>query len=101
LTKDSIENSRQILLTACGRSDNTDAVYNKNHTERISIGKTPVLYEVIEAELTMRTTEKALKVWSIDPDGAYTGQIPTTIQDGILQFRIGRVFPSIYYLITR
>ncbi|MFA6931128.1 MAG: hypothetical protein WCT05_12445, partial [Lentisphaeria bacterium] len=71
LTKDSIENSRQILLTACGRSDNTDAVYNKNHTERISIGKTPVLYEVIEAELTMRTTEKALKVWSIDPDGAY------------------------------
>ena len=100
LSGEDLEHARLILITAVGRADNTDAKYNKKHTERIEIGHGPVIYEVIEAVIRMNSAVPHLHLWSIDPDGAYTGEVPNVLKDGQREFRIGNVFPSIYYLLT-
>lgn len=93
--------STQILLTAVGRADNTGAEYNDNHTLRYAMGRTPVIFEIINAEFVLETNQHKLKIWSVDQDGAYTGLVPAEVADGKLKFKIGEVYPSIYYLITR
>ncbi len=93
--------SNQILITAVGRSDNAGALYNAIHTERIDIGHGPVMYESIQADLEMAHTPVKMHLWSIDQDGAYTGEIPVTHEEKSLKFTIGKTFPSIYYLMTR
>ncbi len=100
LTNEALENSRLILITAVGRADNSGAVYNESHTERIEIGHGPVIFEVIEASIKLKSSVKAANLWSIDPDGAYTGEVPSTFNDGIREIRIGQKYPSIYYLLS-
>ncbi|MBO7146805.1 MAG: hypothetical protein J6W81_03555 [Lentisphaeria bacterium] len=100
LSGEDLENARLILVTAVGRADNTDAQYNKAHTERISLGHGPVLFEVTEATVKMNSNVKNMRLWSIDADGAYTGEVPSTMKDGVREFQIGETYPSIYYLLS-
>lgn len=99
LTDEPIHTSRNLLLTAVGRADNSGAVYSEDHTRRLEIGHAPVLIEVIHAVIELQTDQPFLKVFSIDPEGSLTGRMPATFADGKLTFEIGAVFPSMYYLI--
>ena len=99
LTDDDIRHSENILLTAVGKADNTDSVYNNDHTVLLQEGKAPMRIEVIEAEIAIRTDRKNLKVWSVDAEGFFTGFLPATYQDGVFRFTIGGEFESMYYLI--
>ena len=67
---------------------------------QLGTDKDGVIYEVIEAVVRMNSAVPHLHLWSIDPDGAYTGEVPNVLKDGQREFRIGNVFPSIYYLLT-
>ena len=62
-------------------------------------GKAPILIEVIEAEIAIKTDKKNMRVWSVDAEGFYTGLMPTTYEDGVLKFTIGKEFESMYYLV--
>jgi len=101
LTNEPINKSSNLLLTAVGRANNTGAKYNPEHTQLINVGHGPVLIEVIEAMIEMSTTQANLRVWSVNPEGFFTGAVPTEYRDGILKFEIGKVYPSMYYLIQR
>ncbi|MDD5679396.1 MAG: hypothetical protein PHW60_15620 [Kiritimatiellae bacterium] len=101
LTNDPIHKSANLLLTAVGRADNTGAKYNAAHTVRIELGRAPTLIEVIEAKIALETDQPALKILAINPEGFLTGHIPAKIENGKLTFEIGKVFPSMYYLIQR
>ena len=59
-----------------------------------------MIFEVIEASIKLKSSVRAANVWSIDPDGAYTGEVPSTFNDGIREVRIGQKYPSIYYLLS-
>ena len=100
LTGEALEHSRLILVTAVGRADNTGAVYNSTHTERIEIGHTPVICETVCAEIGLTSSAGIMHLWSIDTDGAYTGEVPTSFENGICSFKLGTVYPSIYYLLS-
>ena len=100
LTGEDLTSARLILITAVGRADNSGAVYNEKHTERIEIGHGPVIFEVINAGIKLKNSAAAAKLWSIDPDGAYTGIVPSTVEDGIRKIRLGDTYPSIYYLLS-
>ncbi|MBQ9088472.1 MAG: hypothetical protein IJY46_06805 [Lentisphaeria bacterium] len=100
LTGEDLNSARLILITAVGRADNSGTVYNPKHTERIDIGHGPVIFEVINADIKLKNSANAAKLWSIDPDGAYTGIVPSTVEDGIRKIRIGDTYPSIYYLLS-
>jgi hypothetical protein len=99
LTDDPMSCSDNMLLTAVGRSENTNMKFNDTHDEMLDIGTPPIQVEVIEAEIKIRTDVKNLKVWSVNAEGFFAGVIPSVYEDGTFQFKIGECFPSMYYLI--
>ena len=62
-------------------------------------GKAPILCEVIEAEVAIRTSHSNMVVWAINAEGIFVGNVPTKYEDGFLKFTLGQKSPSIYYLI--
>jgi hypothetical protein len=104
LTEQPIEESTNLLLTAVGRSDNTDARYEEESgipRQRIQKdpGHGPILVEVIYADIAIRTARPNLRVRAINPRGFYIGDLPSEYKDGVFRFSLGGVSASMYYLI--
>ena len=102
LTDDPIETSDNILLSAIGRARNTNAQFDGE--KMIDIGEPPILAEVIDCHVRMKTVHGTkLKVWGVNAEGFYAGQLPTTYdEEGYLNFRIGDDYnPCCYYLIVK
>jgi hypothetical protein len=99
LTEEPIKSSTNMLLTAVGRADNTDARYNNERNVQIDPGHGPVQVEVIEAVIEIETDKKNLRVMSINPQGFIIGYVPSEYKDGVFRFEIGKEYPSMYYLI--
>lgn len=100
LTDEAICNSDNILLSAIGRAENTDMKFVSDIL--VDIGKPPIIAEVLEADISIKTEKgKALKVWGVNAEGFYSGEVPTEYKDGVLSFHIGNVENSAcYYLIV-
>ena len=99
LTESPLEEADNVLLTAVGRAENTDAKFSGELM--LEMGKPPVLCENIRAEIALSTCHDDLKVWAISAEGYYIGTVPTVYEDGKLKFALGEVSRSIYYLIVR
>ncbi|NLB38261.1 MAG: hypothetical protein GX810_03300, partial [Clostridiales bacterium] len=97
LTDDPIGSSDNLLLTTVGEAINTNARFAGDLM--LDYGEPPVLVEVIEAEIAIKTDQPNLKVWGITPEGFYVGALTTEYSDGTLRFRVGDTRPSMYYLI--
>ena len=96
-----LSESDNILLSAVGRVDNTNAKYNDNHTIQYSKGHGPIEAEVIVAEIEIDTKLSGFRIDSINSNGMQVGRTPCQKVDGKLVFTIGGDFPSIYYLIQK
>jgi len=101
LTDEPIEKSTNILLTAVGQANNIDFKYDKDKISPGDIGHGPIMIEVIEATLELKTEQPHLVIYSVNSEGFYIGNIPTEYNNGILKFEIGKVFPSMYYLLQK
>jgi hypothetical protein len=99
LTEKPIAETDNILLTAVGRSENTDMKFNAEHTEMLDYGRPPILIEKIEARIEIENACEMMKVWAVNAEGFYVGCVPSTYKNGKIEFKIGEVFPSMYYLI--
>lgn len=99
LTDDPINSSPNMLLTAVGRAENTDSKYNETRTQQLDPGHGPILIDIIEASIKIKTDKKTLRVMAINPQGLLTGYIPSEYKDGYFSFEIGKEFQSMYYLI--
>lgn len=99
LTNEPITSSTNMLLTAVGRAENTNMKYNDERTQILDVGHGPVLVEIIEAVIEIQTNKKNLRVISVNPQGLTTGYIPSSYENGIFKFEIGKEFQSMYYLI--
>ena len=100
LTDDDISNSDNMLLTAVGRAQNTNAVFEGNVMK--SYGEAPILIEAIEAEIVIETVAPDLKVWAVNAEGFYVGSPPHSYDpDGHLHIKIGETMQSMYYLIQK
>lgn len=99
LTDDPIMRSDNMLLTAVGRADNKNSLYNEDHTQQLEIGHGPVQIEIIEAAIEIETDRHNLRVFSINPQGFIIGYIPSEYIDGKFRFEIGDEYQSMYYLI--
>ena len=84
-------------------SKNTGAIFNEQHTRMLDFGRPPVLIEVIEADVELKTEIPTLKVWAISDKGEASAPLKTEYKNGTLKFKIGSqpwYNPStIYYLI--
>jgi len=99
LTDEPISSSNNMLLTAVGRADNTGSKYNEEHNRQLDVGHGPIQTEIINAVVEINTDKKNLRVMSVNPQGLITGYIPSTYENGVFKFEIGKEFQSIYYLI--
>ena len=102
LTDDPIIHSKNMLLTAVGRADNTDSRYRDlgdGMMQQVDVGHGPVQVEIIVAAIEIETDVKNLRVMAINPQGFITGYLPSEYHDGKFRFEIGSMFPSMYYLI--
>ena len=97
LTDDALGNSDNILLTTVGRAMNTDAKFEGDLMT--DYGRPPILIEVIEADIKLKTERQNLRVWAVNAEGFFVGEIPTQYENGVLSFTLGDRFPSMYYLI--
>lgn len=106
-----IAHTDSMLLTAVGTVENTDmrmsqapARVQKHdglppYMQMDDFGKAPILCEVIEAQISIRTDRKNLVVWAVNAEGIFVGNVPVTYENGFAQFTLGKKHPSIYYLI--
>lgn len=101
LTDEAIEKSDNMLLSAIGRARNSGAQFDGD--KMIDVGHAPIMSEVIHANIRLKTEiGDKLRVWGVNSEGFYAGQVPTTYEDGILSFEIGdELNPAIYYLIVK
>jgi len=97
LTGSPINKSDNILLTTVGRAKNTDARFEGE--QMLDYGRPPILIEVIEVDIELKTERKDLRVWAVNAEGYFVGVIPTTYENGVLRFSLGDKYPSMYYLI--
>ena len=99
LDENDITSSENILLTAVGRAENTG--FKTSGDLVVDIGKPPVLIEVIESDIEIKTHVDGLVVWAISAEGYYIGTVPTEYEKGKLKFKIGTQSQSMYYLIVK
>jgi hypothetical protein len=97
LTDDALDVTGNILLTAVGRAENTDAKFEGE--QMLEYGRPPITVEVIEADIELRTDNKNLAIWAVGPEGVYVGRLPVMYEDGVAKFKIGDTHKSMYYLI--
>ena len=98
LTDEPTHKSDNMLLSTIGRARNTDQVYDGD--KLVDIGKPPILAEVIEADIAIKTERDDLQVWGVNAEGFYVGRIPAKYEDGVLSFSVGKTLPACYYLIV-
>ena len=89
--------SDNMLLSTVARAKNTDARFEGE--QMYDYGKPPILAEVVEAEIAIKTERKDRVVWAVNAEGYYVGKVPATYEDGCIKFTTGTTMPSIYYLI--
>ena len=106
-----LEHTDSMLLTTVGRVENTDmkmtiaplSIQPKDgrppYMQMEDFGHAPIVCEVIEAEIRLKTNRTNLVVWSVNAEGVFAGCVPVTYDDGYAVFRLGQQYPSIYYLI--
>ena len=99
LTDEPLASTDNIILSAVGRVSNTGEVRESGLL--VEIGRTPIMAEVIEAEVELKNATENMVVYGITAEGYYTGTIPSTYENGTLKFKIGDKFPSIYYQIVK
>jgi hypothetical protein len=65
----------------------------------IDVGHAPIVSEVIQADIEIKTNQPDLRVWGVNAEGYYVGKLATTYEDGWLKFHVGEHFPASHYLI--
>jgi len=65
----------------------------------IDVGHAPIVSEVIQADIAIKTNQPDLRVWGVNAEGYYVGKLATTYEDGWLKFHVGENFPASHYLI--
>jgi len=99
LNDDPICESEHMLLSTIGRARNDGAQFDGE--KMVDIGHAPIMSEVIDADISIRTKHNNLTVWAVNSDGYYVGKIPTTYEDGWMKFHTGTHFPAQYFLIVK
>jgi len=83
-----VEKARRLLVTAVARAENTGQAFYRNKTSVPQRGKTPVLVEPVDADVTIRTAGPAA-VYPLDETGKRRKRIAATFENGVLHIPLG------------
>jgi hypothetical protein len=91
-----LSQSRHILITAVGRSRNTDMAYSRGGQRLLAIGKPPVLLEGVRGTVVLRR-EGACTVTALSPYGYRTADVSATAAGGQLSIPLDGRNRAAYY----
>jgi hypothetical protein len=96
-----IAESSKILITACGRCENTDMKFSADRTTvGTNWGKGPVQIEPVEATIDLSKVLKGMdkiKVFALNPNGTKKTEVPITDS----KIKLSNDYGTMWYLITR
>lgn len=96
-----VSQSQRLLLTAMGNVENTDMIWNEDHTTLgQKWGKAPTICESIAATVTLTTRAASIQVHALNGAGERIGEVPTKISEGKLRFEIGPQYQTVWYEIV-
>jgi hypothetical protein len=91
-----LRQSRHILITAVGRSRNTDMAYSRGGQRLLAIGKSPVLLEGVRGTVTLRR-DGACTVTALSPYGYKTVDVQPRTANGQLSIPLDGRNRAAYY----
>ena len=96
----SLAASRKILLTACGRSENTGMKFSKDRrTVGLNWGSGPVRIEAVTA--TVQIPPGQWRCQALGPDGRAAGDVPVKRNVGGQHIELSPKHKTMWYLLTR
>jgi hypothetical protein len=95
-----VDESRKILITACGRCENTGMIFSEDRrTCGRDWGGSPVQIEAVEAVLVL--PDGNWKCQALGPDGISSGNVPASDRSGKGLLRLSPQYKTMWYLLTR
>ncbi len=95
-----LDQAHQILVTACGRCENTGMVFTEN---RESVGRQwgqgPVQIEPVEGILVL--PQGRWQAWALDASGARNQAVPVRYTDQVSEMTLSETFATMWYLVER
>ena len=96
----SLENSKKILVTACGRCENVGMKFSEDRrTVGREWGGPPVQIEAVEARVVLPKGRWICQ--ALGPDGLPTLEVPVSYQSGQSVLNISARYKTMWYLVTR
>ena len=92
-----INQADKLYLIVVGRAENTGFSYSFARNKAIARGQGPILTDHIDAQISIRTANPALKVIPLSNTGEKLPAIPSKYEDGRLSFKTSA--NTIYYVI--
>ncbi len=100
LDDEAVNESRKILVTACGRCENTGMIFSDDRqTVGRNWGQSPVQIEAVEAVFIL--PEGRWKCQAIGADGMPSGNVPASDRSGKGVLRLSPQYETMWYLLTR
>lgn len=93
-----IERSARILITACGRSENTAMKWNEKHDSLVSWGGAPALTETISGVIELPGD---LVIFALDSGGTPAKRVISESAGDYTRFEIGPDYSTVWYLAIR
>jgi hypothetical protein len=95
-----INESSKILVTACGRCENTGMIFSDDRrTVGRNWGQPPVQIETVETVMVL--PEGQWKCQALGPDGMPSGNVPATDRSGKGLLRLSPQYKTMWYLLTK
>ena len=95
-----LEESRKILITACGRCENTGMKFSQDRrTVGRKWGAAPVLIEPVEGTIALR--QMPWRCQALGPNGMPKSEVPILSRDGESIIELSPKYKTMWYLLTR
>ena len=91
-----LKESKQILITAVGRSRNTDMAYSRGGQRLLAIGKPPVLLEGVRGTVRLARSGPCT-VTALSPYGYRTADVTATVESGHIVIPLDGRNKAAYY----
>lgn len=101
LDNNDIINSKDLLLVASARAENSGMKWNGTKTSLITYGKPPVYVSEVKADIKINGLSNAdLVVYSLDGRGLRKDIVPSAYQGNTLTFSIDDSYQTLWYEIS-
>ena len=95
-----LKESSKILLTACGRCENTGMRWDSSRCKAIDRGRGPIMIEPVHAKIVLKgLPAAAYKISALKNDGTIEKTIPFKVEKGNIYFSLDA--DTIYYAINK